>query len=185
MHVPQRKPLSSSRWRTTALSGLKNEQDGFAGGIAPPLVVGQGRCQRRPAGRDRGTVTGGAAALARDLANTPPGHLTARDLADLAVVVAERGRASTSRCSTRTSSSDGLRRPARRQRRAAPSRRAWCSSPTRRGKPTGHLGLVGKGIMYDSGGISLKPSDAMHATMKMDMSGAAAVLGDDDARCRR
>ena len=30
--------------------------------------------------------------------------------------------------------------------------------------------------MYDSGGISLKPSDAMHAAMKMDMSGAAAVL---------
>ena len=26
-----------------------------------------------------------------------------------------------------------------------------------------HLVLVGKGIMYDSGGISLKPSDAMHA----------------------
>jgi leucyl aminopeptidase len=30
--------------------------------------------------------------------------------------------------------------------------------------------------MYDSGGISLKPSDGMHALMKMDMSGAAAVL---------
>ena len=36
--------------------------------------------------------------------------------------------------------------------------------------------MVGKGVMYDSGGISLKPSDAMHAAMKMDMSGAAAVL---------
>jgi leucyl aminopeptidase len=43
--------------------------------------------------------------------------------------------------------------------------------------PQGHLGLVGKGVMYDSGGISLKPSDGMHAQMKMDMSGAAAVLG--------
>ena len=30
--------------------------------------------------------------------------------------------------------------------------------------------------MYDSGGISLKPTDPMHAMMKMDMSGAAAVL---------
>ena len=45
------------------------------------------------------------------------------------------------------------------------------------GEATGHLGLVGKGIMYDSGGISLKPSDAMHLLMKMDMGGAAAVLG--------
>jgi len=44
-------------------------------------------------------------------------------------------------------------------------------------KPRGHLGLVGKGIMYDSGGISLKPSDALHAAMKLDMSGSAAILG--------
>ena len=41
---------------------------------------------------------------------------------------------------------------------------------------TGHLALVGKGITYDSGGINLKPGDAMHGLMKMDMSGAAAVL---------
>ena len=44
------------------------------------------------------------------------------------------------------------------------------------GEPTGHLTLVGKGIMYDSGGISLKPADGTHATMKNDMSGAGAVL---------
>ena len=43
--------------------------------------------------------------------------------------------------------------------------------------PSGHLGLVGKGIMYDSGGISLKPSDESHAQMKNDMTGAAAILG--------
>jgi leucyl aminopeptidase len=47
----------------------------------------------------------------------------------------------------------------------------------RPGSPTGHLGLVGKGIMYDSGGISLKPSDESHAQMKNDMTGAAAILG--------
>jgi leucyl aminopeptidase len=44
-------------------------------------------------------------------------------------------------------------------------------------EPTGHLGLVGKGVMYDSGGISLKPSDESHAQMKNDMTGAAAILG--------
>ncbi len=37
------------------------------------------------------------------------------------------------------------------------------------------LGLVGKGVTFDSGGISLKPGTSMHE-MKMDMSGAAAVL---------
>ncbi|HSD24474.1 MAG TPA: leucyl aminopeptidase [Solirubrobacterales bacterium] len=37
------------------------------------------------------------------------------------------------------------------------------------------LGLVGKGVTFDSGGISIKPAPSMHE-MKMDMSGAAAVL---------
>ena len=44
------------------------------------------------------------------------------------------------------------------------------------GEPTGHLALVGKGIMYDSGGINLKPSDESHSQMKNDMTGAAAIL---------
>ncbi|QDT96949.1 leucyl aminopeptidase [Gimesia aquarii] len=38
------------------------------------------------------------------------------------------------------------------------------------------LALVGKGVTFDSGGLSLKPSDGMK-TMKCDMGGAAAVLG--------
>ncbi len=38
-----------------------------------------------------------------------------------------------------------------------------------------HIALVGKGITFDTGGISLKPSASME-TMKMDMGGAAAVL---------
>lgn len=36
--------------------------------------------------------------------------------------------------------------------------------------------LVGKGVTFDTGGISIKPSAGM-AEMKMDMSGAAAVVG--------
>ena len=38
-----------------------------------------------------------------------------------------------------------------------------------------HLALVGKGITFDSGGLSIKPSGSM-TTMKMDMAGAAAVV---------
>ncbi|OPL07892.1 MAG: hypothetical protein AVO33_03205 [delta proteobacterium ML8_F1] len=37
-------------------------------------------------------------------------------------------------------------------------------------------GLVGKGLTYDSGGLSIKPTDGM-VTMKGDMSGSAAVIG--------
>jgi leucyl aminopeptidase len=38
------------------------------------------------------------------------------------------------------------------------------------------LALVGKGVTFDSGGLSLKPTDGMK-TMKCDMAGAATVLG--------
>ena len=38
------------------------------------------------------------------------------------------------------------------------------------------IALVGKGVVFDSGGISLKPAEKMDE-MKMDMGGAAAVLG--------
>jgi len=46
--------------------------------------------------------------------------------------------------------------------------------PTQKAKKI--VALVGKGITFDSGGLSLKPPQAME-TMKDDMSGAAAVLG--------
>src|SRR6202167_2182124 len=39
-----------------------------------------------------------------------------------------------------------------------------------------HLGLVGKGVTFDTGGISIKPSEGMEK-MRYDMAGGAAVLG--------
>jgi leucyl aminopeptidase len=42
------------------------------------------------------------------------------------------------------------------------------------GKKT--IALVGKGITFDTGGLSLKPSQSME-TMKLDMAGAATILG--------
>jgi leucyl aminopeptidase len=39
-----------------------------------------------------------------------------------------------------------------------------------------HLGLVGKGVTFDTGGISIKPSEGMEK-MKYDMAGGAAVIG--------
>ncbi len=41
---------------------------------------------------------------------------------------------------------------------------------------TEHLGLVGKGVTFDTGGISIKPSDNMDK-MKYDMSGGAVMIG--------
>lgn len=45
------------------------------------------------------------------------------------------------------------------------------------------VGLVGKGITFDTGGISIKPSASMHL-MKSDMGGAAAVLGTVEAAAK-
>jgi leucyl aminopeptidase len=41
--------------------------------------------------------------------------------------------------------------------------------------PVATIALVGKGVTFDSGGLSIKPADAM-TTMKCDMAGAAAVV---------
>lgn len=50
-----------------------------------------------------------------------------------------------------------------------------CFSYTPQGA-TENIALVGKGIVYDTGGMSLKPSASMPG-MKKDMAGAAALLG--------
>ena len=42
-------------------------------------------------------------------------------------------------------------------------------------KPGRHLAIVGKGVCFDSGGISIKPSDRMDE-MKMDKTGACTVI---------
>ena len=44
------------------------------------------------------------------------------------------------------------------------------------GKASRTVALVGKGVTFDSGGISLKPSEGM-GEMKSDMAGAASVIG--------
>jgi leucyl aminopeptidase len=43
-------------------------------------------------------------------------------------------------------------------------------------KSSDHLALVGKGVTFDTGGVSIKPADGMEK-MKYDMSGGAAALG--------
>jgi leucyl aminopeptidase len=56
---------------------------------------------------------------------------------------------------------------------ASPPRLIQLNYQPRRGGP--HLVLVGKGITFDTGGISVKPAEGMHL-MRTDMSGGAAVI---------
>ena len=139
------------------------------------LVAGAKRLAAAKEGANAGEVIATATTMARDLANTPPAYLTARMMADKAVDVANgcglgvevfnRDQLQAMGCGGMIGVNQGSVEPPRMVRLTYVPERA-----------SGHVVLVGKGVMYDSGGISLKPSDASHAVMKMDMSGAAAVL---------
>lgn len=122
-------------------------------------------------------VTARAAVVARDLTNTPPAHLTAPDLGDIAVDLGRRYGFEVEVFDRQAVTALGCGGLLGVNRGSAREPRMIKLTYEPAGAASGHLGLVGKGIMYDSGGVSLKPSDPMHQLMKMDMAGAAAVLG--------
>jgi leucyl aminopeptidase len=134
-------------------------------------------------GAARGRVTATAANLARDLSNTPPAYLTATRLGELAqaigpghgleVEVFDKDAVVAMGLGGLLGVNAGSVEPPRLIKLTYRPKSASGEART----PTGHLALVGKGVMYDSGGISLKPTDAVHATMKVDMAGAGNVLG--------
>ena len=133
---------------------------------------GAGPATARPS---RSTVIAAAVSLARDLVNTPSGIKTPawlaeqaagtaarsgvqvriRDLGDLAaegfggILAVGAGSAHPPRMIELSYAPDGARE---------------------------HVVLAGKGITFDSGGLSLKPNEAMKQ-MKTDMAGGAAVIG--------
>ena len=127
----------------------------------------------------RGRSTAGAAQLARDLANTPPSHLTATRIAHLAAEIAAASGLGVEvfgpaellelGCGGLLGVNAGSTEE--------PRLIKLTYRPKRKKAGATKLAMVGKGIMYDSGGISLKPSDESHAQMKNDMTGAAAILG--------
>ena len=149
------------------------------------IVTGGSAAAER--GVREGVVTSRAAYLARDLANTPPAHLNARDLEGIVLQLGEQfgfGVEVFDEHDLERMGCGGLLGVNRGS--VEPPRLMKLTYEPR--NPSAHVALVGKGVMYDSGGISLKPSDAFHVVMKMDMSGAAAVLSTltalKDLRCR-
>ena len=144
------------------------------------LTAGSRALEAVRTGAERGQIFAEAAMLARDLANSPPAYLTATRMAEVATRVARDAglkvevfdKAALVRmgCGGLLGVNAGSTEPPRM------IKLTYSPSGGRGAKRPAHLSLVGKGIMYDSGGISLKPSDAVHATMKQDMSGAGAIL---------
>jgi leucyl aminopeptidase len=127
------------------------------------------------AGAERGARVAEAVSLARDLVNQPAGAMTPSRLAEVATEVGARAGLQVTVWDEATIADErlgGLLGVARGS--DEPPRLIQLTyEPETRGR--GHLFLVGKGITFDSGGLSLKTADGM-MTMKTDMSGAAAVL---------
>jgi leucyl aminopeptidase len=123
---------------------------------------------------ERGTVLAEATNLARDLKNTPSSDKSPESLADTAKQIARNGLKVKvfDEKELAAKGFGGILGVGRGS--AKPPRLIQLRYEPKGAKRT--IAFVGKGITFDSGGISLKPALGMD-WMKMDMGGGAAVLG--------
>ncbi len=139
-------------------------------------ILGRGREPALRAAVERGRILAEAQNFARDLGNEPPNVLTPTEMAERARRMAERVGLECEILGPQQMRERGMG--------ALLGVAAGSAQEPRfivlryRGAPAGEPGpaFVGKGITFDTGGISIKPAAGMEA-MKMDMCGAAAVIG--------
>ena len=138
------------------------------------LVCAAGEQATLERGADIGRVVGEAINVARDLVNLPPNDLTPVELARRAeILAADNGIESEILDETRMEAEGmgsllGVAAGSEQPPRLIVLRYGDPSAPVK-------LALVGKGLTFDSGGLSLKTAEGME-TMKGDMGGAAAVI---------
>jgi leucyl aminopeptidase len=130
------------------------------------------------AGARRGHLKALATCVSRDLANSPPAHLTAVRWADIAERVAaahglgvethDRDWLLAERCGGIIAVNGGSDEE--------PRLITLTYEPDSSITNGRHVALVGKGLTYDSGGLAIKPGDVVHAMMKNDMSGGGALF---------
>jgi leucyl aminopeptidase len=131
-------------------------------------------------GTERGRVVGEAVNFTRDLANEPGAYMTPTNMADrarqiaeefgLSVDILDEARMEQEGMGSLLSVSHGSDEPATLIiLKYTPAESAGVVND-------GLLAFVGKGITFDSGGISLKPGESMEL-MKYDMTGGATVMG--------
>jgi leucyl aminopeptidase len=154
-----------------------SEDDGNDRGISAVTFVTSGdHARESDAALAHGTALAEATNFARDLINEPPNVMTPTELANRASAMAsslgleceilDRPRMQELGMGGLLGVSQGSAEPPKfiiLRYRGAPQQ-------------NGGLALVGKGITFDTGGISIKPAAGMES-MKGDMSGAAAVIG--------
>lgn len=139
------------------------------------VIVSDGAVSELRRGIERGNLVAHAAIWARDIVNEPSASKAPADFASMTrrlltgkgvtVSVLTEAQLRAQRLGGVIGVGQGSSRPPRLVK----------ISYTPTGRSRGHVALVGKGVVFDSGGLSLKTSGGME-TMKTDMSGAAAVI---------
>ena len=152
---------------------LKYKGDGNASKLTRVVVLGRTNAKVKAA-LARGTEVANAVRWARDLVNEPAGAKSPEEVADLARQIARRSGLKVKVLTVdqmeraRMGGVLGVGQGSEREPRFV--RLAY--------EPAGAkqtLALVGKGVVFDSGGLSIKTASGME-TMKTDMSGGAAVI---------
>jgi leucyl aminopeptidase len=156
---------------------LKTDKEEKNKPISSVTIAVQSRNSTLESALEKGRIIAEAANLSRDISVEPPNLLTP-------LILAERARRMAESCglSFEVLDQDRMRQLGMgallgvAQGSAAPPALIVMRYTPENAASTGHLGFVGKGVTFDTGGISIKPSEGMEK-MKYDMAGGAAVIG--------
>lgn len=146
--------------------------------IAPQKVLNEAR-----KGIRFGQILSDATTFVRDMVNEPPSNLPPSKIGEIAKEIADRGES----VGITVKVFDKSQIEEMRMGALLGVNRGSAEPPVfihlhyrpqqaKPGEKLKSIALVGKGITFDSGGLSLKPAQSME-TMKMDMAGAASILG--------
>ncbi|MFJ7072748.1 leucyl aminopeptidase [Streptomyces sp. NPDC098781] len=154
--------------------GARGKKNGKAPLAEAALLGAKPRDKEHKAAVERATAVAEELNRARDLINTPPNDLTPESFAAIATAAGKEHGIKVQVLDEKALTKGGYGGilGVGSGSAAGPRLVKLSYTPSKADK---HLALVGKGITYDSGGISLKPA-GHNETMKCDMSGAAAVF---------
>ncbi len=125
---------------------------------------------------EKGVQTANAQLLTRDLVNTPASHMHPEVMLKHALEIEKKSKGTVSVKALSKSDCEKLGMGAFLGVAEGSDRPAYFIVLHYKGTGKKILSLVGKSITFDSGGLSLKPSEGM-MDMKIDMAGGASVLG--------
>ena len=145
-------------------------------GLREITVLAADTKAKTKAAAERATAIATAVATARDLVNTPPSHLFPAEFAKRAKALGEAAGVEVEVLDDKALAKDGYGGVIGVGKGSSrPPRLVRLAHRGAKSKKAKKVALVGKGITFDTGGISIKPAANMHH-MTSDMGGAAAVI---------